>query len=427
MFSHQAKSIFDQFVPQIGARPLPELLSGILSEIARMLRVERVGYSRMEHDRSAIQQDVQYYLGAHRTETEGLPRLHAKDYPGYFKALNTPPGLVVANDVLRDTRLAEFRDSYFKPLKIASMLDVPVHRAGQLYGVICHEHVGTKREWTEAEIDAARSVAHLVALAVETDERQKAQEALRVSLEREKEIVELKTNIVALVSHEFRTPLGVIISAAEILENYLERMSSEQRRGHLQDIRYSAQQISSLMDEVLLLGKVDSGQMVCRREPLLIEDVCQRVVEEQRAASGNKCPVELKLAGALQNATGDSDLVRHILANLISNAIKFSPEASPVRVTVSRELRDAVLEVSDKGIGIEEADRERLFAAFQRGRNVGTAPGPGLGLVIVKHCVELHGGTLTFSSCPNAGTVFTVRIPLFAEESSKGNRHKPKK
>jgi signal transduction histidine kinase len=425
MLASQSKAIFEKFIPQIGVKPLPELLAQLFGEVADLFLVERIGYWRMAPDHSAIFQEVQFLRSTGRCQTEALPRLVARDYPGYFAALKTSSGVVVAPDVMRDERLREFREAYFKPLQIASMLDVPVHRAGQLYGVICYEQVGAKRRWTEDEVAAACSFAHLVALAVETDERQKAQEALRQALEREKEMAELKTNFVSLVSHEFRTPLGVIVSAADILEHYFERMQPEQRAGQLQDIRHAAQQMSGLMEEVLLLGKVESGRMECRREPLQLVDFCQRLVDEQLSVTNRKCPIQLEFDDIPTTAEGDEGLLRHILSNLLSNAVKYSPAGMPVQMRVRRDGTLAVFEIEDRGIGIEAADQKHLFTAFQRGRNVGATPGTGLGLVIVKRCVELHGGGLKFVSRVNQGTRFIVRIALFAEMNRREKAPRP--
>jgi signal transduction histidine kinase len=426
MLGNETKVIFERFIPQIGAKPISELLAALCAEVAAVFRVERVGYWRMDADRLALQEEVRFQLSAGRCDRGALPRLLARDYPGYFLALGTQPGVVVADDVLRDDRLREFGGDYFKSRGISSMLDAPVHRAGQIYGVLCHEHVGPKRKWTAEEVTAACSFAHLIALAVETDERQKAQEQLRQALEREKEVVELKTNFVSLVSHEFRTPLGVIVSAADILENYFDRMSPEQRCGHLQDIRYSAQQMSGLMEEVLLLGKVESGRMICRREPLPLVELCQRVVDEQLSVTSRKCPIRLELGDLAGAAEGDEILLRHVLGNLLSNAVKYSPDGREVKLKVTRAGEFAVFEIADRGIGIEWEDQKRLFTAFQRGRNVGSAPGTGLGLVIVKRCVDLHGGVLTFASEPKVGTCFTVRIPLFTPVP-KAKRERVKK
>ncbi len=121
-----SKAIFEKYVPQIGVTPSTDLLMSLFGDIAAFFNVERVGYSRMEPDRSAIQQEVQFYLSSRRCDTTHLPRLCAKDYPGYFEALETQPGVVIADDVMQDHRLREFWEGYFRPLNIVSMLDVPM-------------------------------------------------------------------------------------------------------------------------------------------------------------------------------------------------------------------------------------------------------------------------------------------------------------
>lgn len=426
MLAVHSKKIFERFVPQIGVTPVTEFLSALFGEVSALLAVERVGYSRMEPDGSAIQQEIQYYLSARRCDTAGLPKLYAKDYPGYFETVRTPPGVVVSHDVMRDERLKEFWEGYFTPLKITSMLDVPVHRAGQLYGVICHEHTGPTRRWTDDEVAAACNFSHLVALAIETDQRQKLESKLRDALEREREMVELKTNFVNLVSHEFRTPLGVIVSSADILESYFDRLRPDQRRGHLQDIRQSAQQMAGLMEEVLLLGRVDSGRMFCRREPFDLADFCERMVDEQHSATNRRCPIQLELTDVSGPAAGDTALLRHIFGNLISNAVKYSHAGRPVRFAVRREKNEAVFEIADQGIGIDLEDQKHLFTAFHRGGNTGQVAGTGLGLAIVKRCVGIHGGTIGFTSRLGMGSTFTVRLELFAPGKTKDSpRKKP--
>ncbi len=408
----KAKAMVDRMVTQVGKLPLNELLPALLGEIAAALEVERVGYSRIVEDGTAIQQDIQYLHSVQRCDGK-LYRLTAKEYPGYFAALQEPTNLIISHDVMTDPRLIEFQAVYFKTLGITSMLDVPVHRSGKLFGVICHEHVGPRRRWTDEEVDLARTLGHFVALAVETDERKTAEEGLRRALEREKELVQLKTNFVSLVSHEFRTPLGIIVSSADILESYFERLAPDQRAGHLQDIRHSARHMSNLMEEVLLLGKVESGRMVCRSEPLDLPDFCRRIVDEQLSATNHKCPIEFKSSGMDHLAKGDESLLRHVFGNLISNAVKYSPDGRAVRFSVRRDDAFAEFEIEDRGIGIDPIDQPHLFVAFHRGRNVGSSPGTGLGLVIVKRCVELHDGELRFQSQPGEGTRFFVRLKMF--------------
>jgi len=156
--------------------------------------------------------------------------------------------------------------------------------------------------------------------------------------------------------------------------------------------------------------------MVCRREPFQLADFCQRVLDEQLSVTNRKCPIELHCEIDAE-AEGDEALLRHILNNLISNAVKYSAEGSPVRLRVRRDGAIAIFEVQDDGIGIEPADQKLLFTAFQRGKNVGTIPGTGLGLVIVKRCADLHGGLLSLESEPNKGSRFIFRVSLFPPTS----------
>lgn len=412
MFPHRSKTLFDRAVTQVGVVPLDELLPALLAEIAALLSVERTGYYRMDDGGGAIRLEIQFLLSTQSCDTPPV-KLRAADYPGYFAALRDPANLIVSHDVMADARLVEFQEYYFKPLGITSMLDVPIHRSGKLFGVVCLEHVGPRRQWAEEDVEIARSLGHLIALALETRDRQQMQEELRLSLEREKELVEMKTNFINLVSHEFRTPLGVIWSAADILENYSDRLRPEQRADQLQDIRHATRQMSELMEEVLLVGKVESGNMSCRTSPLDLADFCHRLADEQSSATHHRCPILLEMTGVDEMAAGDEGLLRHIFSNLLSNAVKYSPPAAEVKFSARRNGTEVEFVVSDRGIGIDPADQKHLFVTFFRGRNVGMHPGTGLGLVIVQRCVTLHGGTMEFESMPGEGTRFTIRLDLF--------------
>ena len=403
---------------QVGVLPLEQLLPALLAEISALLEVGRVGYYRMEENGSVIRLEIQFLLATGCCEAPEI-RLHSADYPGYFAALHEPSNLVISHDVMSDERLVDFRESYFKPLGITSMLDVPVHRSGKLFGVICLEHIGPQRSWAAEAVELARSLGHLVALAIETWDRTRVEEELRQALEREKELVELKSNFISLVSHEFRTPLGVIYSAADILESYFDRLRPNQRADHLQDIRHSARQMSNLMEEVLVVGKVESAAMVCRIEPVDLADLCRRIVDEQTSAASGKCPVVLNIDGLSGTAGADQILLRHIFGNLLSNAVKYSSPGSQVDFTVRRDGPCAEFLVTDRGIGIHPGDHKHLFDAFFRGRNVGSHAGTGLGLVIVERCVALHGGTIAFESRPDEGTQFVVRLEVFSPMSGK--------
>jgi signal transduction histidine kinase len=242
----------------------------------------------------------------------------------------------------------------------------------------------------------------------------RAQEELRAALDKERQLHELKSNFVNLVSHEFRTPLSIILSSAEILNSYLPVLKQEQRAMHLKDIKDSTCYMAELVEDVLMLGRVEAGKIQFAPAPMNVPHFCRRLVDEVCSAANQRCPIELTTDSAEDSATGDEALLRHILMNLLSNAVKYSPPGRPVSFSVERVRQDALFVVRDQGIGIPAEDLKRLFTAFHRGSNVGQLPGTGLGLFIVHRCVELHHGHINISSAEGVGTTVTVRVPLFA-------------
>lgn len=234
---------------------------------------------------------------------------------------------------------------------------------------------------------------------------------LKESLAHEREVVKMKSHFVNIVSHEFRTPLGVILSSADILTHYLDRLPTEQRFQHLLDIHDSSQHMSQMLEQVLSLGGLESGKYSCNAKTLDLPCLLHRIVDENRSANGGN--VMLSLNGSLSGAIADESLIRHVLLNLLSNAHKYSAEDAQVDFIVSRELGDAVFIVRDCGIGIPENDLPYVFDAFIRAGNVDNAPGTGLGLAIVQRCVVMHGGTIQLESNTSSGTTVSVRLPIF--------------
>jgi signal transduction histidine kinase len=232
----------------------------------------------------------------------------------------------------------------------------------------------------------------------------------------ERELNELKSRFVSMVSHEFRTPLGITMSAVELLRNYADRLPPDKLKELLGDIYSSTLRMSGLMEQVLLLGRVEAGKMNFQRAPLDLAGLGDKLVDETLSATNRRCPVFFRADKDLDGAQGDESLLRHILSNLLSNAVKYSPDGGSVDFTIHRGSNHAVFTVRDHGIGIPEADRARLFEAFHRASNVGQTPGTGLGLLIVKRCVDLHQGTIRFESAEGRGTTFVVRLPLFGQE-----------
>src|SRR5262249_20173684 len=155
---------------------------------------------------------------------------------------------------------------------------------------------------------------------------------------------------------------------------------------------------AALMEDVLLLGRVESGRMGYHPQSFDLLDFCRRLTDEMMSATNHRCPIEFEGTEIDSPARGDETLLRHIFHNLLANGVKYSSPGQPVSFAVEREGDDAVFTVRDQGIGISSEDQKHVFEAFFRGKNVGECPGSGLGLVIVKRCVELQGGAIHFES-----------------------------
>jgi len=286
---------------------------------------------------------------------------------------------------------------------------------------------GTARfEWLARRLDGTEFPARITltalplggrtvvqAVVADLTERKRAEAELQRALAKERELRQLKSEFVSLVSHEFRTPLEIIMSSADNLARYHERLEPAQRGDLLATINKSVRRMAGMMEEVLVLGRLEGERITFRPETLDLASFCRRVCDELVSATGSRCPVALRF-NAAGSARGDENLLRHIFANLLSNAIKYSPAGASVDFAVTREGAHAACRISDRGCGIPAEDQARLFQAFHRGANVRQVPGTGLGLLIVRRCVELHGGEIAFESSEGRGTAFTVRLPLFA-------------
>lgn len=264
---------------------------------------------------------------------------------------------------------------------------------------------------------------HSITSAVDITVLREAEVELQAALAKERELSHLKSEFVSLVSHEFRTPLEIIMSSADNLQRYHDRLVTEKRDELLRTINKSVRRMAGMMEEVLVLGRLETDRMKFDPAPLEFGALCRRLCDEMASATGNRCPIHLEMTGTPKSVNADENLLRHIFTNLLSNAVKYSPPGSPVSFHVQREGKLVTCRIADRGCGIPEADQKHLFQAFYRGNNVSQIPGTGLGLLIVRRCVELHGGKIRFESAEGAGTTFTVTLPLFENSSIHEDKH----
>lgn len=242
--------------------------------------------------------------------------------------------------------------------------------------------------------------------------RCKAESEIRKALEKERELNELKSRFVSMVSHEFRTPMSTILFSADLLGMYINKWSEEKKMTHLNRIQSAIQRMIEMLDDILVIGKAEAGKLDFNPRPLNLEKLCRELVEDIQNADKNQHPLNVNIQDTFTEVKMDDKLLRHIIINLLSNATKYSLGKTPVNFSVFCQDNQITFEIKDSGIGIPVEDQERLFDAFHRATNVGSIPGTGLGLAIVKRSVDLHGGTIIVDSQMGIGTTFTVTIPL---------------
>jgi len=224
-------------------------------------------------------------------------------------------------------------------------------------------------------------------------------------------LAELRVRFVTMVSHEFRTPLAVIRAASDTLGRYLDRLSASQRQARIERIGAAVAQMTQLLEDVLLTGRAAAGKLAVAPEPVPLAALCRDVVAEIETAVGRTHALVVAAECGDAEAVTDPRLLRRVLANLLTNAVKYSAAGSTVTLEVRRDEDHVRLRVRDQGIGIPADDQRRLFEPFERGANVGTRPGSGLGLTITKQAVELLGGTIAVESAVGAGTTVEVTLP----------------
>jgi PAS domain S-box-containing protein len=235
---------------------------------------------------------------------------------------------------------------------------------------------------------------------------------LRLALQKEKELVELKTRFVSIASHEFRTPLSSIQFAANFLKQYHHRIEEHERHQKLDNIVSQVEHMTSLLDDVLTYGKSEAGKINLITSNIRLADFVTKISEEVGYTTRNTHKTQLEFHHVPSEIETDEKLLRSILSNLLTNAIKFSPGREKVYLTVEGFGRHVQLIIRDEGIGIPEEELENIFEPFLRGKGVASIPGTGLGLSITKKAVELLGGSLKAESQVDVGTTFSVLIPF---------------
>lgn len=240
---------------------------------------------------------------------------------------------------------------------------------------------------------------------------EQSQSELHDALDKERQLNEIKSRFVSMASHEFRTPLSAVLSSATLISKYTTAEQQENRTKHINRIKDSVKHLNDLLEDFLSLGKLDEGKIEATYSEFDLPETVQDTIEGLRGLVKENQEIIYDHDGAIR-ISSDKHLLKNILINLISNAVKFSERGDHVLVHTTVQNNQASITVQDKGIGIPAEDQAHLFTSFFRGKNAANIPGTGLGLHIVKRYADLLDGAIQLQSAPGEGTTITLHFPV---------------
>ena len=418
---------------------LDQILAITVKETQELLRIDRV----------AIYQFNQNWSGTFVVEAVNNPELSIlgssvndpcfnQDYIQRY--LNNSISSI--NDV--DTAdLSNCHKSLLQSFQVKANIVVAISFGDTLWGLLIAHQCSAPRQWEGFEVDLLRQLANHVAIAIQqvklfervqdlnknlerqvADRTQQLEQSLRqltIALRKEKELNELKSQFISRASHEFRTPLATIQTASDLLRNYSHKMTDEKKLEKIDKIQREVKGMTNLLEEVLVIGKTESGRFGLQTEQINLENFCLEIIEQTKLLATDKHKVIFKNINAPASIILDTKFFKQIISNLLSNAIKYSPDGGEVTFMISKTSDrhpQLILEFCDRGIGIPLVDQEKIFEHFYRARNVGMIAGTGLGMAIIKNSVEVLGGTIRLTSVEAQGTIIQVQLPLQPIEAS---------
>ncbi|MGP1375292.1 MAG: PAS domain-containing sensor histidine kinase [Almyronema sp.] len=283
-------------------------------------------------------------------------------------------------------------------------ISTPLHdETGTLIGAVVTFRDITQRRWAEEVLQRTNEELELKV--------QERTAKLRQANHQLRELSDMRSRFVSMVCHEFRNPLNNIALSVSSLQRYEAQLSPEEKTDYLLNIKTNVERMTEMIDDILVIGKIEAKVLEVNPQPLDLVAFCQELLNQQEYCRA-QTSIQFSCRSRQLIASLDERLLRSILSNLLSNAMRYTPDDKAIWLKLARRQGQIIIQVKDEGIGIPLADKRHLFEPFHRGGNVSNVPGTGLGLSIVKQFVELLRGTVKVVSKVGAGTTFIVRLPV---------------
>jgi len=246
-------------------------------------------------------------------------------------------------------------------------------------------------------------------------DRKQAEEDMAAALEQQKELAKMKSRLISMASHEFRTPLTTIKANADMLEMWTNKIPEEYQAKalkYLERLNRETNRLSNIMTDILALGRLESGRSKIKMRSIDLVSFAQDLKDRHFAPYEDGRNLVMKLRGGPQLVSGDTEMLEHIIQNLVNNAFKYSPQAEPPEMLIDFRPSKVRLSVKDHGIGIPEEEQGNIFNSFYRAENTRGIQGSGMGLSLVKQMCDMHNLNLRFFSAEGEGSEFVIDIPL---------------
>ncbi len=389
---------------------LASMIRTTTEEAAVTLAVDRVSVWFFDNDRTRLVCDDLFWRD--RNAHESGAQIATSDYPNYFQAIENNR-IVAANNARQDPRTRELTEDYLEPLGITALMDVPIRLHGKTYGLLSHEHIGPPKEWSLEDQDFAASLADMIALQMEANERHKAERALaKVNEHLAETIRELRRSnkelqdFAYVTAHDLKAPLRGIGTLTDwITSDYADKLD-EQGREQLHLLKGRVSRMSELIDSILHYSEIGRTSKCLERVDLstLVPEIIAQVAPPET--------IQITIEDALPAVVFERVRLIQVFQNLIGNAIKYMDKPQGhIRVGCAEQEQSWRFYVADNGPGIDEKYFGKIFEMFQTLARRDELESTGIGLAVVKKIIELHGGEVWIESTVGEGSTFFFTLP----------------